>query len=156
MFPFTDNIPRERFPTVTVVLIALTTIACLLSIPHGGSFLSDLLPLLIDMLFLAIFGPTVEDTLGRARFLALYLLGGLLALGLQTLVGPGSTAPTLGASGAVAAILAVYIVRYPRARVISLVFIIFFFTIVEVPAVLLLGLWLAAQTYFALAGLTFA
>jgi membrane associated rhomboid family serine protease len=155
MFPFTDNIPRERFPTVTVVLIALTTIACLLSIPHGGSFLSDLLPLLVDMLFLAIFGPTVEDTLGRAPFLALYLLGGLAALGLQTLVGPGSTVPTL-ASGAVTAILAVYIVRYPRARVISLVFIIFFFTIVEVPAVLLLGLWLAAQTYFALAGLTFA
>lgn len=155
MFPFTDNIPRERFPTVTVVLIALTTIACLLSIPHGGSFLSDLLPLLVDMLFLAIFGPTVEDTLGRAPFLALYLLGGLAALGLQTLVDPGLTAPTL-ASGAVTAILAVYIVRYPRARVISLVFIIFFFTIVEVPAVLLLGLWLAAQTYFALAGLTFA
>lgn len=155
MFPFKDNIPQERFPTVTVVLIALTTIACLLSISPGGSFLSDLLPLLVNMLFLGIFGPTVEDTLGRAPFLALYLLGGLAALGLQTLADPGSTAPTL-ASGAVTAILAVYIVRYPRARVISLVFIIFFFTIVEVPAVLLLGLWLAAQTYFALAGLTFA
>jgi membrane associated rhomboid family serine protease len=108
------------------------------------------------MLFLAIFGPTVEDTLGRARYLALYLLGGLLALGLQAPVDPGAIAPTLVASGAVTAILAVYIVRYPRARVISLVFVIFFFTIVEVPAVLLLGLWLAAQTYFALAGLTFA
>jgi len=154
MFPFKDNIPQERFPIVTIVLIALTTIACLLSIRHSGSF-ADLLPLLVNMLFLAIFGPTVEDTLGRARYLALYLLGGLVVLGAQALTDPTSTAPTL-ASGAVTAVLAVYLVRYPRARVISLVFIIFFFTIVEVPAVLLLGLWLIAQTYFALAGLTFA
>jgi membrane associated rhomboid family serine protease len=108
------------------------------------------------MLFLAIFGPTVEDTLGRIPFLALYLLGGLAVLGSQTLIDPGSTAALLGAAGAVTAILAAYVVLYPRARVISLVFVIFFFTIVEVPAVLLLGLWLAVQTYFALAGLTFA
>ncbi len=108
------------------------------------------------MLFLAIFGPTVEDTLGRARFLVLYLLGGLVIVGAQALVDPGSTAPAFGASGAITAVLAAYIVLYPRARVISLVFIIFFFTIVEIPAVILLGLWLAVQLYFGLAGLAFA
>jgi membrane associated rhomboid family serine protease len=156
MFPFKDNIPNERFPTVTVVLIALTTIACLLSIGHHGGFPVDLLPLLVSMLFLAIFGPTVEDTLGRVPFLALYLLGGLAVLGSQMLIDPGSTASMLGAAGAVTAVLAAYIVLYPRARVISLVFVIFFFTIVEVPALLLLGLWLAVQTYFALAGFAFA
>jgi membrane associated rhomboid family serine protease len=134
----------------------LTTIACLLSIRHNSNFLAGLPPLFVDMLCLAIFGPTVEDTLGRARFLALYLLGGLVALGAQALIGQGSIALMLGASGAVAAVLGAYIVLYPRARVISLVFIIFFFTIVEVPAVLLLGVWLAVQLYFGFAGLAFA
>jgi membrane associated rhomboid family serine protease len=106
-----------------------------------------------NMLFLAIFGPTVEDTGGRVRFLALYLLGGIVALAAQVLVSPDSTGPTLGASGAIAAVLGAYIVLYPRARVLSLVFIIFFVTIIEVPAVFLLGFWFLEQLYFGLAGL---
>jgi membrane associated rhomboid family serine protease len=117
---------------------------------------ASFLQLLTSMLFLAIFGPTVEDALGRARFLALYLLGGLLVLGVRVLLDPTSTVPVLGAAGAITAVLAVYIVRYPRAHVISLVFIVFFFTIVEVPAVLLLGLWLAVQLCFGLTGPAFA
>ncbi len=137
---------------MTVVLIALTTVACLLSIRHHGDFPADLLSLLVSMLFLTIFGPTVEDTLGRISLLALYLIGGLAVLGAHTLIDPGSTAALLVAAGAVTAVLAAYIVLYPRARVISLVFVIFFFTIVEVPAVLLLCLWLAVQTYFGIAG----
>ncbi len=108
------------------------------------------------MLFLAIFGPTVEDTLGRAAFLALYLFGGFAVFGFQTLIDPGSIASLHYAAGAVTAVLAAHVVLYPRARVISLVFVIFFFTIVEVPALLLLGLWLAVQLYFGLAGLAFA
>jgi membrane associated rhomboid family serine protease len=106
-----------------------------------------------NMLFLAIFGPTVEDSMGRARFLAFYLLGGLVALGAQVLVGPDSTAPTLGASGAIAAVLGGYILLYPRARILSLVFIVFFVTIVEVPAVFLLGFWFLEQLFFGAAGL---
>ncbi|HEY4897093.1 MAG TPA: rhomboid family intramembrane serine protease [Solirubrobacteraceae bacterium] len=105
-----------------------------------------------NMLFLAIFGPTVEDTIGRPRFLAFYLLGGLVALGAQVLVDPGATGPTLGASGAIAAVLGGYILLYPRARVLSLVFIVFFVTIIEVPALLLLGFWFLEQLYFGLAG----
>ncbi len=97
------------------------------------------------MIFLAIFGPNVEDALGRARFTAFYLLGGLVALAAQVLVSPNSTAPTLGASGAIAAVLGGYIVLYPRARILSLVFIIFFVTIVELPAVFLLGFWFLEQ-----------
>jgi membrane associated rhomboid family serine protease len=116
---------------------------------HGG-----FLHIFGNMLFLAIFGPNVEDTIGRMRYLAFYLLGGLVALGAQVLVDPSSTAPTLGASGAIAAVLAGYIVLYPRARILSLVFIVFFVTIVEVPAVLLLGFWFLEQLYFGAAGLT--
>ena len=106
-----------------------------------------------NMLFLAIFGPTVEDTIGRLRFAAFYLLGGLVALAAQVLVDPSSTGPTLGASGAIAAVLGGYLLLYPRARVLSLVFIVFFVTIVEVPAVALLGFWFLEQLYFGLAGL---
>ena len=106
-----------------------------------------------NMLFLAIFGPTIEDSMGRARFLAFYLLGGLVALGAQVLVGPNSTAPTLGASGAIAGVLGGYVLLYPRARILSLVFIVFFVTIVEVPAIFLLGFWFLEQLYFGAAGL---
>jgi membrane associated rhomboid family serine protease len=106
-----------------------------------------------NMLFLAIFGPTVEDRVGRVRFLAFYLLGGLIALAAQVAIDPGATGPTLGASGAIAAVLGGYILLYPRARVLSLIFIVFFVTIVEVPALVLLGFWFLEQLYFGLAGL---
>jgi membrane associated rhomboid family serine protease len=106
-----------------------------------------------NMLFLVIFGPNVEDATGRLRYLAFYLLGGLVALCAQVLVSPDSTAPTLGASGAIAAVLGGYLLLYPRARVLTLVFIVFFVTIVEVPAVFLLGFWFLEQLYFGTAGL---
>jgi membrane associated rhomboid family serine protease len=107
-----------------------------------------------NMVFLAIFGPNVEEAMGRARYVAFYLLGGLVALAAQVAVGPNSTAPTLGASGAIAAVLGGYIVLYPRARVLSLIFIVFFVTIIEVPAVFLLGFWFLEQVYFGSANLT--
>ena len=106
-----------------------------------------------NMLFLAIFGPTVEDSMSRPRYLAFYLLGGLVALGAQVLVEPDSTVPTIGASGAIAAVLGGYILLYPRARVLSLVFIVFFVTIIEVPAVFLLGFWFLEQLFFGADGL---
>ena len=106
-----------------------------------------------NMLFLAIFGPSVEDAMGRLRYSAFYLLGALVALGAQVAVNPSSSAPTLGASGAIAAVLGGYILLYPRARVITLVFIVFFVTIVELPAALLLGFWFAEQLWLGLEGL---
>ncbi|HEX3511267.1 MAG TPA: rhomboid family intramembrane serine protease [Solirubrobacteraceae bacterium] len=106
-----------------------------------------------NMLFLSIFGPTVEDRVGRARFLVFYLVGGVVALAAQTVVDPNSTVPTIGASGAIAAVLGGYILLYPRARVLTLVFIVFFVTIVEVPALLLLGFWFLEQLWFGAAGL---
>ncbi len=123
--------------------------------PFTSMFLhASFLHIFGNMLFLAIFGPNVEDTIGRLRYALFYLLGGLIALGAQVLVDPSSAAPTLGASGAIAAVLGAYIVLYPRARVITLIFVIFFVTIVELPAALLLGFWFLTQLYLGAAGLT--
>ncbi len=101
---------------------------------HGGLF-----HLGGNMLFLWIFGNNVEDSMGRVKFVIFYVLGGLCALALQVIAGPNSTAPTLGASGAIAAVLGGYMLLFPRARVVTVIFIIFFFTILELPALIVLG-----------------
>ena len=106
-----------------------------------GSFLH----LAGNMLFLWIFGNNIEDSMGRVRFVVFYLLGGLAALGLQVVTDTSSTIPTVGASGAIAAVLGGYAVLYPRARVITLVFIIIIFTVIELPALVVLGLWFVLQ-----------
>ena len=98
-----------------------------------------------NMLFLWIFGNNIEDSMGRLTFLAFYLLGGLAALGLHVAFDPDSTIPTVGASGAIAAVLGAYARLYPRARVVTLIFIVIFFTIVTLPALLVLGLWFLLQ-----------
>lgn len=98
-----------------------------------------------NMLFLWIFGNNIEDSMGRVRFVVFYLLGGLAALGLQIVTDPDSAIPTVGASGAIAAVLGGYALLYPRARVITVIFIIIFFTIVELPALLVLGFWFLLQ-----------
>jgi membrane associated rhomboid family serine protease len=115
---------------------------------HGG-----FLHIFGNMVFLVIFGPNVEDAMSRPRYVAFYLLGGLVALGAQVLVSPDSTTPTLGASGAIAAVLGGYLLLYPRTRVLTLVFIIFFVTIVEVPAILLLAFWFLENALLGAAGL---
>ena len=102
-----------------------------------------------NMLFLWIFGNNVEDAMGPFRFLAFYLLGGLAADAAQILVDTNSMVPTLGASGAVAGVLGGYLLIFPRARVVTVVFIIFFFTILELPAILFLGIWILQQALFA-------
>src|SRR5205807_4812882 len=107
-----------------------------------------------NMLFLWIFGNNVEDAMGPVKFLGFYIVGGIAALALQVAIGPHSTAPTLGASGAIAAVLGGYIVLYPRARVLTLVLIILFFTVIELPAWVMLGIWFAEQAVFSAANLT--
>jgi membrane associated rhomboid family serine protease len=101
-----------------------------------------------NMLFLWIFGNNVEDAMGHVRFVAFYLLGGVTALLAQTAIDANAAIPTVGASGAVAAVLGGYILLYPHARVITVIFIIFFFTILELPALLVLGLWFLQQVAF--------
>lgn len=99
-----------------------------------------------NMLYLWIFGNNVEDRLGRLTFLAFYLLGGVAAMLLQLAVDPGSTIPTVGASGAIAAVLGAYLVLFPHARVTTLVMM-FFITVVDVPAGFLLAAWFVLQLF---------
>ncbi len=107
---------------------------------HGGW-----LHIIFNMLFLWIFGNNVEDTMGRFKFLVFYLVCGLAAAGLQVAIDVNSTAPTIGASGAIAGVLGAYIVLFPRARVLSVVPIFFFLPILYVPAWIMLGIWFGLQ-----------
>jgi membrane associated rhomboid family serine protease len=208
VFPIKDNIPTDRFPVVTVALIAINVIVFLgFQKVHGFSSVNDgivvkwgaipyelthwgkhcallgkstlecgvsgkgqpptwitmfsamfmhggFLHIVGNMVFLWIFGNNVEDSMGRVRFLLFYLLGGMAALWGQVLFSPNSDVPTIGASGAIAAVLGGYILLYPRARVLTLVFIIFFVTVIELPAVFMLGIWFLEQIYFGAADLS--
>jgi membrane associated rhomboid family serine protease len=107
---------------------------------HGGW-----LHLLGNMLYLWIFGNNIEDRVGRGVFLCFYLLGGVVAGLTQVAIAPDSSVPLIGASGAIAATLGAYLVLYPRARILSLVFLGFFYQLIEVPAILVLGFWFVLQ-----------
>ena len=106
---------------------------------HGGW-----LHILFNMLFLWIFGNNVEDAMGRVRYVLFYLLGGIAAAATQIAVSPDSTVPLVGASGAIAAVLGGYALLYPHARVLTLFFAFFIF-ILEIPAMILLGIWILLQ-----------
>jgi membrane associated rhomboid family serine protease len=105
---------------------------------HGGW-----LHLIGNMWFLWIFGDNVEDALGRFRYLVFYILVGTVGALAQCFAMPASTAPMIGASGAVAGVLGGYVLLYPRARVVTL----FFWTFIEVPAWVFLGLWFVGQFF---------
>jgi rhomboid family protein len=107
---------------------------------HGGW-----LHIIFNMLFLWIFGNNIEDSMGKVRFIVFYLIGGLAAIAAQVAVSPDAQVPTVGASGAIAAVLGGYILLYPRAQVLTVIFLFFFFTFVEIPAMIMLGIWLALQ-----------
>jgi len=98
-----------------------------------------------NMLFLWIFGNNIEDRLGGLPYLAFYILGGIVAALTQVWIDPTSDVPLVGASGAIAATLGAYIVLYPRARILALVFLVFFYQLLEVPALLVLGYWFLLQ-----------
>ncbi|MEW6224317.1 MAG: rhomboid family intramembrane serine protease [Chloroflexota bacterium] len=103
------------------------------------------LHLLGNMLYLWIFGNNVEDLMGRPLYLGFYLLGGVAAVAGQVLIDPASDIPMIGASGAISATLGAYLVLYPGARIQSLVFLGFFYQLIAVPAVIVLGFWFVLQ-----------
>ncbi len=108
---------------------------------HGGW-----LHLAGNMLYLWIFGNNVEDRFGRIGFLGLLSRSAASLAGLaQVAIDPTSTIPTIGASGAIAATLGAYLVLFPRARVTSLVFLGFFYQLIHVPAIIVLGFWFVLQ-----------
>ncbi|MGQ9617084.1 MAG: rhomboid family intramembrane serine protease [Spirochaetota bacterium] len=101
--------------------------------------------LLGNMWFLWIFGNNIEDTVGHFRFVLFYLLGGIVASLLQIFVTSSSTTPIVGASGAISAVLGAYMLKFPRARVRTLMFIFIFITVVNVPAITFIGIWFFIQ-----------
>jgi len=107
---------------------------------HGGLF-----HLAGNMLYLWIFGNNVEDYLGHVKFLFFYLVTGLVAALSYMIIEYDSAVPMVGASGAVAGVMGAYLMLWPHARVRSFLFLFFFITIIEVPAVLLLGVWIFIQ-----------
>lgn len=109
---------------------------------HGGWF-----HILSNMWILAIFGDNIEDRLGGGRYLIFYLLGGTAAALLEVYLSPASNLPIIGASGAIAGVLGAYLILFPRARIVSLVPIIFIFTLVEIPAIIFLGFWFVSQLF---------
>jgi membrane associated rhomboid family serine protease len=98
-----------------------------------------------NMLYLWIFGNNVEDTLGHARFGLFYLASGVVAAATQTLVDPASRVPMIGASGAISGVLGAYLLLFPHANVLTLVIFGFFWRVVSIPALLVLGFWMVVQ-----------
>jgi len=105
------------------------------------------LHILGNMVFLWAFGPQIEDAMNPVRYLAFYLVGGLVAMLAQILADPSSTIPTLGASGAIAAVMGAFLVTYPRDQIRTILIFGWFWRVTVVPAVLLIGLWFLIQLF---------
>tara|TARA_Y100000590_G_scaffold470612_1_gene666960 strand:+ start:20354 stop:21154 length:801 start_codon:yes stop_codon:yes gene_type:complete len=111
---------------------------------HGGW-----MHLIGNMVFLWIFGDNIEDSMGRGKFLFFYLLCGVLAAFAQALIDPLSEIPMIGASGAIAGVLGAYFLLHPKANVNVLFWILFFVTVIRVPASIVLGFWIVSQFFSA-------
>jgi membrane associated rhomboid family serine protease len=175
MIPLRDVIPSRTTPYITVTLILLNAVAWFYEVSLSG----DVLPLFLqvygvvparlhgvtlvtsmflhgswmhvigNMWYLWIFGDNVEDRVGHGRFIVFYLLCGIVASIGQILIDPESTLPTIGASGAIAGVMGAYFVLYPRSRVLTLITLVFFWEVIEVPATVLLGFWFVMQLFSA-------
>ena len=173
-FPYKDDNPRVLIPYVTYGLIVINIIIFLFQfnmgikdpeaesifiytfgrIPSEFSILTiftsmflhgGIAHILGNMWFLWIFGDNVESVLGHIKYALFYILCGILAAVTQILIEPSSQIPMIGASGAIAGVLGLYMMRFPHARVHVFVFIIIFFTTFRVPAIIVLGFWFFNQ-----------
>ncbi len=171
MFPLRDVIPSMTTPVVTVAIIVLNVLAFVFEQSLGPQGLDEFLArwgfvpgafawstilvsmflhgglwhLIGNMWSLWIFGDNVEDRLGHWRYAGFYLLCGVLASLAHALSAPASMVPTIGASGAIAGIMGAYLVLYPQSRVLTAIFLVFYFNIVEIPAIVFLGFWFLMQ-----------
>lgn len=122
--------------------------------PLTSMFLhGSLIHLAANMWFLWVFGDNVEEALGKARYVAFYLLAGLSAAALQVASDPSGVLPMVGASGAISGVLAGYVVLFPRARIVTLVPLFIFFTTFEIPAYWFILLWFGLQVLNGLSSL---
>jgi membrane associated rhomboid family serine protease len=174
MIPLGDADRRPlRFPLVTVSIIAANVLVFLLELVGGDAFINrwslvpanivagrDMITVLTamfmhagwmhiigNMLFFWVFGPEIEDVMGRLRYLIFYLLGGLVATVAQVVVAPSSTVPNLGASGAIAAVMGAFLITYPRDRIRTVLLLGWFARVTMIPAIILVGLWFLTQVF---------
>lgn len=166
---------RRRFPLVTVALIAANAWVFLQELTYGQRFVymysvipariaagrswgtiltamfmhASWLHIIGNMIYFWAFAPEIEEALGRFRFLLFYLLGGVCAMVAQVAAAPYSRVPNLGASGAIAAVMGAFLVTYPRDRIKTALFFLFFIRIAFVPAALLIGFWFLLQLFSA-------
>jgi membrane associated rhomboid family serine protease len=171
MFPVSDVIPSRTTPFITIGLIVINALVFLYQLTLPGDAMQQFVgtyalvpawfswPTLItsqflhggwmhiigNMLYLWIFGDNVEDRLGHGGFLVFYLAAGASAAGLQIFFNPFSGVPMLGASGAIAGVMGAYFVLYPSSRVLTAIFIVFYFDLIEIPAIFFLGIWFLMQ-----------
>jgi membrane associated rhomboid family serine protease len=174
MIPLSDADRRPvNFPIMTILLILVNFIVFFFELAGGDAFISrwSLVPasitagkdwitlltsmflhegwehILGNMVFLWAFGPEVEDTMGSVRYIGFYLMGGLVANIAQIAVDPGSTILSLGASGAIAAVMGAFILAFPRDRIKTILTIGVFSRITVIPSVVLLGFWFLLQVF---------
>jgi membrane associated rhomboid family serine protease len=170
LIPLRDIIPSRTTPVVTIALIAINVLVFLFElslgrdvdaftlywglVPAAFSWVTVLTSMFLhggvlhvagNMLYLWIFGDNVEDRMGHGRFLVFYLLCGVAAALAQTITAPDSVVPMVGASGAIAGVMGAYFVLYPKSRIVTLIPLFFFFQVIEVPAILFLGIWFLMQ-----------
>jgi membrane associated rhomboid family serine protease len=171
MFPLSDVIPSRTTPFVTIAFILLTALAFAIELALDDAMLwrvvrtygvvpGDLswwapvtapflhtgwLHVLVNMVYLWIFGASLEDRLGHVRFLIFFLACGPIAALGHAAMSPHTHAPLIGASGAVAGVMGAYFVFYPRSRVLTGVFLVVIVDVVEVPAAFFLGIWCVLQ-----------
>lgn len=139
--PLGIQIIEERHPVADSAIAPwLTLFSCIFL--HGGW-----MHVIGNMWFLYIFGDNIEDRLGHAGYLAFYLFCGVAASAAHLVIGPDSTIPTIGASGAIAGVMGAYFIFYPRAKVLSLVPIVFVMQMIVIPAPVFLGIWFAFQAF---------
>ena len=175
MIPLRSSEPHDSRPTVTLAIIAVNVAVFLYELSlgmssytlnrfimlhgivpdrlHYSSILNSMfihggfLHIAGNMWFLWIFGRGVEDLIGHSKYLFLYFACGFAAAFLHILVNSNSTEPTIGASGAIAGVMGAYLIKFPRAHIVTLVFIIVFITTVDIPAMFLLLYWFAIQFF---------
>jgi membrane associated rhomboid family serine protease len=173
MFPVSDVIPSRTVPFVTLALIVANALAFLFELTRGARELEAFVqiygvvpaalawPALLtsmflhggwlhfggNMLYLWIFGDNVEDRLGHFRYLFFYLACGVAAALGHIVMNPSSTLPMVGASGAIAGVMGAYFVLYPQSRVLTVVLLVLFLDIIEIPAIFFLGLWFLMQLF---------
>lgn len=173
MFPLYDSIQSYKTPLITWFIIAANIVIFWLELSGGEQFIMryGLVPsqvsagdvatwysfftsmflhggwfhLFSNMWFLRIFGDNVEAAFGSIRYLLFYLIAGIIAGFVQYIAAPESTIPMIGASGAIAGVLGAYVILFSHARISSLVFLGFYITVLEIPAVIYLPYWFLLQ-----------